>query len=234
MGMCMLWIGWYGFNAGSAITSGFGMETAASAALATQIAASTAALMWMLVEGIVRKKPSVLSMVNGAIAGLVCITPACGFVDMTGAFVIGFIGGPLCYLGAQLKHWVGTDDALDAFGIHAIGGIVGEVSTGFFATPISGISTANGVLYSSIQVGGHQLLVQIYSILFTITWSGVISFILLKGLDAIFILRVSPEHELMGLDKSQHDESIISAENEVASSLDPPEIVFSLQESKSI
>jgi Amt family ammonium transporter len=131
MGMSLLWVGWFGFNAGSA----FGANPrAAFAMLATQIATSTAALTWMLVEWAVRKKQSVLGMISGAVAGLVCITPAAGYVDMTGAFFIGFFGGPLCYLGAQLKHYLGYDDALDAFGVHAIGGIVGGIANGFFAT----------------------------------------------------------------------------------------------------
>jgi len=204
----MLWIGWFGFNAGSAISSGYGLEVAASASLATQIAASVAALMWMLVEWAVRKQPSVLGMVNGAVAGLVCITPGCGYVDMTGAFIIGFIGGPLCYIGVQLKHYLGVDDALDAFGVHAVGGIVGGIGTGFLATPRSGISLARGVVYSSLTVGGNQLLVQIYAILFTIFWSGCVSFLLLKILDYSLGLRVSPEHEDIGLDFSIHGESM--------------------------
>lgn len=120
MGMSMLWVGWYGFNAGSAYAAN---SRAAYALLATQIATSVSSLMWMFTEWGVRKQPSILGMINGAIAGLVCITPAAGYVDMTGAFFIGFFGGPLCYLGAQLKHYLGFDDALDAFGVHAIGGI---------------------------------------------------------------------------------------------------------------
>ena len=132
MGMSMLWVGWFGFNAGSALGANF---NAGYAMLATQIATSVAALMWLLTEWAIRKKPSVLGMISGAIAGLVCITPAAGYVDMTGAFFIGFFGGPLCYAGAQLKHMVGFDDALDAFGVHAIGGIVGGIATAFFANP---------------------------------------------------------------------------------------------------
>ena len=131
MGMSMLWVGWFGFNAGSAVGANF---NAGYAMLATQIATSMAALTWLATEWAVRGKPSVLGMISGAVAGLVCITPASGYVDMTGAFFIGFFGGSLCYAGAQAKHLLGYDDALDAFGVHAIGGIVGGIATGFFAT----------------------------------------------------------------------------------------------------
>jgi len=131
MGMSMLWVGWFGFNAGSACGANF---NAGYAMLATHIATSVASLTWLMTEWVIRKKPSVLGMISGAVAGLVCITPCSGYVDMTGAFFIGFFGGPLCYLGAQLKHYLGYDDALDAFGVHAIGGIVGGIANGFFAT----------------------------------------------------------------------------------------------------
>jgi Amt family ammonium transporter len=131
MGMSMLWVGWFGFNAGSAGGANF---NAGYAMLATQIATSVASLTWLMTEWVIRKKPSVMGMISGAVAGLVCITPCSGYVDMTGAFFIGFFGGPLCYLGAQLKHYLGYDDALDAFGVHAIGGIVGGIANGFFAT----------------------------------------------------------------------------------------------------
>ena len=131
MGMSMLWVGWFGFNAGSACGAGY---NAGYAMLATQISTATASMTWLVTEWAIRKKPSVLGMINGAIAGLVCITPASGFVDMNGAFFIGFLGGPLCYFGSQLKNYLGFDDALDAFGVHAIGGIVGGIATGFFAT----------------------------------------------------------------------------------------------------
>jgi Amt family ammonium transporter len=131
IGMAMLWVGWFGFNAGSAFGAN---QNAAYAFLANQIAASVSALMWMLTEWAIRKQPSVLGMINGAIAGLICITPAAGFVDMTGAFFIGFFGGPLCYAGCKLKHYMGYDDALDAFGIHGIGGIIGGIAVGFHAT----------------------------------------------------------------------------------------------------
>ena len=210
MGTCMLWVGWMGFNAGSAISGNFDMRFAGNACLATQISAATGALMWMLVEWAVRKQPSVLGMVNGAVAGLVCITPGAGFVDMTGAFIIGFIGGPLCYIGAQVKHYIGIDDALDAFGVHAIGGIIGGIAVGFFASP-NLYAHSKGVYYFGVKDGGNQLAMQLYSIIVSIIWAGGISFILLKGIDMTLGLRVSAEDEDAGLDSSIHGETIDSA-----------------------
>ena len=207
MGTCMLWVGWMGFNAGSGISGNFDMSLAGNACLATQISASTGALMWMFVEWAVRKQPSVLGMVNGAVAGLVCITPGCGFVDMTGAFIIGLVGGPLCYFGAQIKHWIGIDDALDAFGVHAVGGIVGGIAVGFFANPLN-YSLGKGVYYVGMEEGGHQLAMQLYAIICSVLWAGGISFILLKGIDMTIGLRVAADEEDAGLDVSIHGETI--------------------------
>ena len=222
MGMSMLWVGWFGFNAGSATQARFG---AGFAMLATQIATATASLAWMLTEVAFRKKPSVLGMVNGAVAGLVAITPACGYVDMTGAFIIGVVAGPGCFFGAKLKHYVfKIDDALDAFGIHAIGGIIGGILTGFFATPHVtgplGYATetiqpggsfpmvAVGVFYGNTWYGGHQLAHQLCGILYSLAWSGITSFVILKVLDLTIGLRVSAEDEEAGLDSSLHGESV--------------------------
>jgi Amt family ammonium transporter len=209
MGMSMLWVGWYGFNAGSAVAAN---DLAGNAMLGTQIATSTAALSWMLTECCFRKKPSVLGMVNGAIAGLVAITPACGYVDMTGAFFTGLFGGFFCYFGAQLKHRVfKIDDALDAFGVHAIGGIVGGVCVGFFASEqVTGSYEVQGVYYSSRWVGLNQLAKQVAGICFALTWSAIGSFIILKGIDVTIGLRVSEEEEDSGLDSSLHGETIIN------------------------
>ena len=215
MGMSMLWVGWYGFNAGSAYGAN---QNACYALLATQIATSVSALMWMFTEWGVRKQPSILGMINGAIAGLVCITPAAGYVDMTGAFFIGFFGGPLCYLGAQLKHYFGFDDALDAFGVHAIGGIVGGLATGFFATdqvalPFTYGDKAGlpilGVYYGGVRKGGTKLGIQIVGICFTIGWSFIWSYILLQIIDKTIGLRVSCDEEEGGLDSSIKDDSNI-------------------------
>ena len=219
MGMSLLWVGWFGFNAGSATAAGY---SAGFAMLSTQIATSTASLSWMLTELIFRKghKPSVLGMVNGAIAGLVAITPACGYVDFTGAFVIGVVAGFFCYFGARLKYYVfKIDDALDAFGIHAIGGIVGGISTGFFATSTvtqelapPANQNANGVYYTDRNGGGRQLGVQLAGIVFAMGWSGIVSFIILKAIELTIGLRVSEEEEDAGLDSSLHGESIVNPE----------------------
>ena len=131
VGASMLWVGWFGFNAGSANGAN---ERAGYAILMTQIATATAALAWILTDWFYSKHPSVLGIISGAISGLVAITPASGYVDVNGAFFIGLLAGPLCYGGAQLKHYLGYDDSLDAFGVHAIGGIVGSLLTGFFVT----------------------------------------------------------------------------------------------------
>jgi Amt family ammonium transporter len=217
MGMSMLWVGWFGFNAGSATISSF---TAGNAMLATQIATATASLSWMLTETIFRKKPSVLGMVNGAIAGLVVITPACGYVDMTGAFISGLVGGSLCYFGSQLKHYIfKIDDALDAFGVHAIGGMVGGICVGFFASPAVTIYSATsagvpitsyaGVYYANTFTGGRQLARQVVGICFAIAWSAIGSFVILKAIDLTIGLRVSEEAEEEGLDSSLHGETIV-------------------------
>ena len=212
MGMSMLWVGWYGFNAGSAYGAN---QNACYALLATQISTSVSALMWMFTEWGVRKQPSILGMINGAVAGLVCITPAAGFVDMTGAFFIGFFGGPLCYLGAQLKHYLGLDDALDAFGVHAIGGIVGGIAVAFFATDKVGLPFSYGkhagepilgIYYSGINVGGRQLAIQLVGITYAIGWSFIVSYAILQAIDKTIGLRVSSADEVTGLDSSIHGE----------------------------
>lgn len=206
MGMSMLWVGWFGFNAGSA----YGATTrAAYALLVTQIATATSALTWMMTESIFRKKPSVLGMINGAVAGLVCITPASGYVDMNGAFWIGLIGGPLCYAGSQFKHYIlMLDDSLDAFGVHAVGGIVGGLATGFFATAeVTGLATQNGVFTAGVDQGGHQLAYQIAAICFSLGWSASVTFVLLIAVDTVMGLRVTSDEDA-GLDESLHDECV--------------------------
>jgi ammonium transporter, Amt family len=193
MGMSMLWVGWAGFNGGAAYNAG---KQACYSVLNTLIATSSSALMWMFFEWGYRKQPSILGMISGAIAGLVCITPAAGYVSTTGAFLIGLTGGPLCFIGAQLKHWVGFDDALDGFGVHAIGGIIGGISVGFFADPAITGGPA-GVYYGSFTVGGYQLAVQIVGVLFSIGWSSVGTLILLT-IDSTVGLRISEEDEIEG------------------------------------
>ena len=212
MGMSMLWVGWFGFNAGSAFNAN---QVAGIVMLNTQISTATSSIAWMLTELIFRKKPSVLGMVNGAVAGLVCITPGCAFVDPNGAFFVGLFGGSLCYFGSNLKHWIfKVDDALDAFGVHAIGGIIGGICVGFFATDqVTGNPNQCGVYYCNTWIGGWQLEKQIVGILYSIAWSGIVSFILLKSIDMTIGLRVSEEEEEAGLDASLHGETIVNPEN---------------------
>ena len=207
MGMCMLWVGWFGFNAGSAMGAN---ERAAYALYTTQIATSASSLSWLAVEWYLIKKPSVFGMINGAVAGLVCMTSSAGYVDMNGAFFIGLFGGVFCYFGSQLKYEIlKIDDSLDCFGIHAVGGIVGGIMTGFFATKaVTGNATGQGVYYSSLSVGGRQLAIQLCGILFSVGWSCIVTFLLATALDRTIGLRVSAEREDYGLDATQ-DEAVV-------------------------
>jgi len=199
VGASMLWVGWFGFNAGSALAAD---GTAGMAMLVTQISTATAALAWMAVEWAKHGKPSVLGIVTGAVAGLVAITPASGSVGPMGAIVVGFASGVICFWGAtSLKQKLGYDDSLDAFGVHGIGGIVGCILTGIFvSSDLGGQGLADGVTIVK------QVLAQIYSLLVTIIYSGVLSFIILKIVDAIVGLRVDEEQEQEGLDLSLHNE----------------------------
>lgn len=198
VGASMLWVGWFGFNAGSAVAAD---GAAGMAMLVTQISTATAAITWMFVEWVKHGKPSALGIVTGAVAGLVAITPASGSVGPIGALVIGGVSGVVCFWGAtSLKSRLGYDDSLDAFGVHGIGGIVGAMLTGVFAAESLG---GLGLEKSSI---GLQVLAQFLSIIITIAWSGVLSFIILKIVDATVGLRVEEDEERMGLDLSQHNE----------------------------
>ena len=204
MGMCMLWVGWFGFNAGSAVSA---TGRAGYAMLNTQISTAIASLTWMMTDWYWNGQPSVLGMISGAVAGLVSITPACGYVDQTAAFIIGLLAGPICFFGAILKHYLGYDDALDAFGVHAVGGIFGGIATGFFVNPNITGSLA-GVFYTGVHTGGHQLASQLYAIVVTVGWSAFMTFIILKLLDVSMGLRVSLKDEVVGLDVSIHGESV--------------------------
>ena len=199
VGASMLWVGWFGFNAGSALAAD---GTAGMAMLVTQISTATAALAWMAVEWAKHGKPSVLGIVTGAVAGLVAITPASGSVGPMGAIVVGFASGVICFWGAtSLKQKLGYDDSLDAFGVHGIGGIVGCILTGIFvSSDLGGQGLGDGVTI------GKQVLAQIYSLLFTIIYSGVLSFIILKIVDVVVGLRVDEDQEQEGLDLSLHNE----------------------------
>jgi ammonium transporter, Amt family len=215
IGASLLWIGWFGFNAGSALTAG---PRAGMALAVTHIAASAAALSWLAVEWWLRGKPSVLGGITGAVAGLVAITPAAGFVDPSGALIIGLIAGVVCFWGATgLKHAFGYDDSLDCFGVHGVGGIAGALLTGIFAK----ISVANSegayatVLASDpnftlglIEGNVQQLWIQIIAVAATIAWCAIATFVILKLIDLTIGLRVDRETEQNGLDLALHGEAV--------------------------
>ena len=200
VGAAMLWVGWFGFNAGSELAAD---GTAGMAMAVTQIAAAAAALTWMFSEWVSHGKPSALGLVSGAVAGLVAITPASGFVGPMGALVIGAASGYACYLAVvKVKRSYGYDDSLDAFGVHAIGGIVGALLTGVFVdAALGGAGLADGRTIVS-QVG-----YQVLGVIATIIYCGVVSFVILKVLDRVMGLRVGDEQEEEGLDLSLHDEA---------------------------
>ncbi len=203
IGASLLWVGWFGFNAGSALTAGTG---AGFAMLVTQLATAVAALAWTFAEWMQRGKPSVLGIVSGAVAGLVAITPASGFVGVLGAIVIGLAAGLVCYWAStSLKHRLGYDDSLDVFGIHGVGGIVGALLTGVFATRfVTGGEDAVGWIDGNFA----QILPQIYGIAATIVWTGVLTFVILVVVKAITGLRVSEEIERGSLDLELHGETV--------------------------
>jgi len=198
VGAALLWVGWFGFNAGSALAAN---GTAGMAVLVTQVATATAALSWMSFEWALHGKPSALGVATGAIAGLVAITPASGTAGPPGALLIGLLAGGACFLAAtRLKRVFGYDDSLDVFGVHAVGGIVGAVLTGVTAGTLGGIGLPEGVTI------GAQVWIQAKSVLFTAAWSGIGTFLILKLLDATIGVRVSREQEVEGLDLALHDE----------------------------
>ena len=200
IGASLLWVGWFGFNAGSALSAGTG---AGMVMAVTQIATAAAALAWMFGEWIARGKPSVLGVISGAIAGLVAITPACGFVNPMGALVIGIVAGLVClWAVVWLKPKLGYDDALDVFGVHAVGGIVGALLTGVFA--VEAIGGTAGLL----EGNAGQVFTQAYGIIATIVWTAVAAFVILKIIDVIIGIRVSKEVEVEGLDINLHGEVI--------------------------
>ncbi|WP_046156646.1 ammonium transporter [Chromobacterium vaccinii] len=193
VGASMLWVGWFGFNAGSA---GAADGRAGMAMVTTQVATAMAALAWMFAEWATKKKPSVLGIASGAVAGLVAITPAAGFVDVKGALIIGLAAGAVCFWGATgLKHMLGYDDSLDAFGVHGVGGILGALLTGVFA--VKDIGGADGSL--AIQALGVGV---------TIAYCGIVTFILLKLVDILLGLRVAEDEEREGLDLVLHGERV--------------------------
>lgn len=197
IGAAMLWIGWFGFNAGSAAAAN---GTAGMAMLVTQIATAAAALGWMFAEWIFHGKPSALGIASGVVAGLVAITPAAGTVGPMGALVIGLASGVICYFCAtSLKRKLGYDDSLDAFGVHGIGGIVGALLTGIFAAPALGG-------FGAVDDIGAQFWIQAKGVIFTVVYTAIVTYIILKVLDMVMGLRVTEEEESIGLDLAQHNE----------------------------
>ncbi len=198
LGASLLWLGWFGFNAGSALASGAG---ATGAFVTTQIAAGSAIIGWILAEWIHGGKPTMLGAASGAVAGLVAITPAAGFVGPIASITIGGLAGVICYIAVVAKGRFGYDDSLDAFGIHGIGGMWGAIATGIFA--VSAVGGANGLLAGN----AGQLVTQLISIAGTAAYVFIVTFIILKVLDAVMGLRVTEEEEMQGLDIALHGES---------------------------
>ena len=204
IGASLLWVGWFGFNAGSAVAAN---GRAGMAMAVTQIATAAAALAWTFAEWMHKGKPSVLGAISGAVAGLVAITPASGFVLPGPALIIGLVAGVVCFWSAtSLKTLLGYDDSLDAFGVHGVGGIVGALLTGIFAY---GPFTATKDAPLGVNIGGlAQFEAQVVAVLVTVVWSGVLTFIILKIVDAIVGLRVTEEEEREGLDVVLHGERL--------------------------
>ncbi|WP_296746585.1 ammonium transporter [Mesorhizobium sp.] len=195
IGASLLWVGWFGFNAGSEVAAD---GLAGAAMMNTQVATAAAALAWMFAEWIVAKKPSVLGIISGAVAGLVAVTPASGFVNPTGAFIVGIVAGVVCYFSAvKVKHMLGYDDSLDAFGVHGVGGVVGALLTGALADP-------------AINAAGKSASVatQAYGIVFTILWTAIATFVILFIVKALVGLRPTTQEEVEGLDVTQHGEVV--------------------------
>ena len=199
IGACMLWVGWFGFNGGSALAAG---QNAAMAILVTHISAAVASLVWMIIEWRKFGRPSVVGIATGMVAGLATVTPASGFIGVPGGIILGLAGGYICYMAVDLiRGKLGIDDSLDVFAVHGVGGVLGSLLVAVLATDaFSGMGLAEG-----ITVGG-QLLVQAKSILITVIWTAVASFIILKIAAVAGGLRVNDDSELEGLDLSQHGE----------------------------
>ncbi len=202
IGGSLLWVGWFGFNAGSALAAG---GSAGIAMINTHLATAAAVVSWSLAEWIVRGKPSLLGAVSGALAGLVAITPACGFVPVNGALVIGLAAGVVCFWGVTgFKRFFGYDDSLDVWGVHGLGGILGALLTGVFAVAAIGGTGKSGV----IDGNPGQMILQLEGIGMTLVWSGVVSFVILKLIDLTIGLRVSKDIEVEGLDLALHGETL--------------------------
>jgi Amt family ammonium transporter len=208
IGASLLWFGWFGFNAGSALEAN---GTAALAFVNTWLATAAAAMSWMIVEWLIKGKPSMLGAASGAVAGLVAITPACGFVGVGGALVIGLLAGVVCLWGVNgLKKLLGADDSLDVFGVHGVGGMLGSILTGVFCAPSLGGTgiydyVANKVAADYDMMG--QVITQATGVGVTVLWSGIVAFVCYKVVDMVVGLRVTEDEEREGLDIASHGES---------------------------
>ena len=196
-----MWFGWFGFNAGSALGAN---ELAVSAFIVTNTAAASAALTWIVIDWLVAGEPTVLGGATGAVAGLVAITPAAGFVSPLSAIAIGILAGLICYTAvAIIKQKFKYDDSLDAFGVHGVGGTIGALATGLFAQKIINPAGSDGLFFGNPV----QFVTQLIGVAVTILYAGIVTFILLSILKKVMGLRVSEEEELIGLDNTQHRES---------------------------
>ncbi len=200
LGAALLWFGWFGFNGGSAVASG---SLATSAFVVTHISTAAAALSWMIAEWAYRGNPTVLGAASGAVAGLVAITPASGFVGPMSALIIGLAAGVVCYLAINLKSKFGYDDSLDVVGVHGVGGTLGAFATGLFASKAINPAGNDGLFFGNPALLANQGV----SVVVAWVYSFVVTWIILKMLDRALGLRVSDEHEVNGLDLSQHGEA---------------------------
>jgi Amt family ammonium transporter len=211
VGASLLWVGWFGFNAGSNLEAN---GTAALAFANTLFATAAACLSWIAGEALSKGKASMLGAASGAVAGLVAITPACGFVGIMGAIVIGLLAGIVCLWGVNgLKRLLGADDALDVFGVHGVGGILGALLTGVFASPTLGGTGIYDYVANKASADysiGGQVWIQLQGVLTTVVWSGVVAFIAYKIVDLLIGLRPSEEEEREGLDITSHGETAYS------------------------
>jgi Amt family ammonium transporter len=199
LGASLLWFGWFGFNAGSALAAG---ALATSAFVVTNTAAAMAGLTWLTVSWLHKGRPSVLGMAAGAVAGLVAITPASGFVDVSGSIIIGLGAGVFCYVALQLRPRLKVDDALDVWAVHGIGGTWGAIATGLFATVAINTAGANGLFFGNPQ----QLVTQLIAVGATWLYAAVATFVIVKAIDLTIGMRVREHEETLGLDASQHGE----------------------------
>lgn len=200
LGAGLLWFGWFGFNAGSALSAS---EGAAMAFVVTHMATAAAALSWIIMEWIIKGKPTTLGIASGAIAGLVAITPAAGFVGPISSVIIGLVAGAICYFAVLAKHTLGYDDALDVVGVHCVGGIWGAIATGLFASKAINAAGSDGLFFGN----PGQLWTQIVAVLVTMVYSFVVTMIILYIIKAIVGIRVSEEDEFVGCDTSEHGET---------------------------